>query len=323
MRFRKTAIIFAASMMLMTACGLSEENQNLITQSQTSMLEAKEAAEAVYGELTQETYKDTIYDLSEKAGAYEEIDLKELKEDDVLGFVGEMNQITSSYENLTAEMTTALEEEKREAEEAAKYKEILCYIENKSGSELSSIVINDNSTNETSDNLLADGQTLPSGSILAGVSITVNEESTARMVITTDTLGNENNYGLDIGDIAEIVENGMSLTILSVENGVKVGPYTTDPEENKETGESLETQDMDVSGEDSNESGRSSVDTYTNSDVEESDNTSSSVDDSDDDTDSSDDTVSGTDVDSSNDTDSESAGSDDTDSDTSSASDDD
>ncbi len=214
--------------MLLTACGLSEENKTLIKDNQIAISDAKKEAETIYGSLTDETYSTDIEELSNKSKEFEEIDIDSLKDDDVEWLVAEMTALKDSYDTLLEKLNAEYEKEKAATEDAEKYKEILCYIENKSGFELSSIIISDTTRKEDSGNILADGETLPTDRILAGVAVTIHEDSTERMLTATDTSGTEYTYNLSLTDIPSLIESGMSIQILAPESGLRVGAYTTE-----------------------------------------------------------------------------------------------
>ena len=227
--FAAGALVMA---LLIGGCGLSEENLQLVTETRENLTKAKTEAETIYGKVTDDDNEKYLADLATEYEEFEALNLEKLKDEDVEELVPRMKDLISSYEELYIELESVHKYEQDTAAEEAKYKEVTCYIENKSGSELSGIVLNDVTKGESSDNILFEGETLPSGRMLAGVTFSLYSESTAWQLVTTDTLGNENTYDVTFTDFDNLSQNGMSLTIYSPESesGVSVGSYVAVPE---------------------------------------------------------------------------------------------
>ena len=254
MKNRIWAAVIIIWAVLITGCGLSEENLKLATDSRDSLTKAKTEAEAMYGNLTVDTYGDELNSLSGQYSEYEQLELKKIKNDEVQDVISKMQELTDSYNKLFDEMEKELNAEKAKTAEEEKYKEVECFLENKSGSELSGIVLKDVTKGEDSGNLLVDGQTLPSGRILSGVTLSIYSESTAWQLVTTDTLGNENTYDVTFEDIENISQNGMSLVIHAPESGVEVAGYVKEEQpEASEEGNNSEVSEDGTSSESSDE----------------------------------------------------------------------
>ena len=76
-------------------------------------------------------------------------------------------------------------------------------------------------------NLLLGGQTLKSGTILAGAVLPVYIDSTDFALIITDTLGNTHEYVLPLTDLQKDVQIKITVTINTPEAGVSVGDYAS------------------------------------------------------------------------------------------------
>jgi hypothetical protein len=241
-RFFAAGLLMAA--LLIGGCGLSEENLQLVTDTMENLTKAKTEAETMYGKITDSDNESYLADLEKQYSEYEATNFEKLKDEDVEEMVPKMNDLISSYEELLNEFDTIYKNEQGTAAEEAKYKDVSCYIENKSGSELSGIVLKDVTKGESSENVLFEGTTLPSGRIIAGLTFTLYEDSTSWQLITTDTLGNENTYEVAFTDIDNLSQNGMSLTIYSPdsENGVTVGSYVVVPEPEEAVEEITDTE---------------------------------------------------------------------------------
>ena len=243
MKKKIIAGVLAGIMFTLSACGMSKENLAIATETRDSLTAVSKESDKLYGELTDESHKNELDELDTKLEEYNAIELKKVKDDEAEELIAGMKDLTASYESLNDTMKTEIEQYKAQIEEEAKYKDILCYIENKSGSELSGIIIKDISKGTESENLLFEGQTLPQGRILSGVIFTVYEESSQRQLITTDTLGNEVTYNLELSGISEMSESGISIKIPAPDNEITVGPYAAPTESDDTTEQSEENQE--------------------------------------------------------------------------------
>ena len=224
MKKRLFTVILVLTMSMLTACGMSKENQEIAENKREELREARKNAEELYSQLTVDTFSDTLFNFEKKEDEYEALDFKKVKNKDTEGVLTGMDSLIYDYNYLSGEMEKELKVEQDLSEDLSKYHDVLCYIENKSGSELGSIVVKDSAGGD-SGNLLFDGMTLPSGRIIAGIIITLYEGNTYSLV-TTDTLGNENSYELSFEkEMADMEENGISIIINAPENGALVSDY--------------------------------------------------------------------------------------------------
>ncbi len=224
---KKRAIVqMLLLMMLVSACGLSEENQIRISSAQDELKQSKKKVEDLYGRLSDDYYAEVMDNLERKYSAYEIIDTKKLRNKEVEGLVAEMGKVTASYKELEKEMGDKVKFDEEVTAEAAKYKEILCFIQNDYGSEITGIVLKDKSQGTESDNLLTKGQSLGAGQVLSGVVLTIYEDSTSWELNITDILGNQSTYEVDFPDeIDTMVEEGISIIIHTPETGLSIGKY--------------------------------------------------------------------------------------------------
>lgn len=219
-------LISIISVIFLSACSASHENIEKATSARDSLTMQKELSESVNGKLTATSYEDKLSELLVQYNAYMGTDFKKLNDKEIQTIITDINALTDSYSALLDEMNKQLESEEAAALAASKNIEVICYIANNSGSELSSIILRDNSSGSDSSNLLADGLTLPSGRILAGVTLSFNLDSSSYSLIVTDTLGGEHEYSLSIDDINSAAKSGISITLSAPENGAEVGSYS-------------------------------------------------------------------------------------------------
>ncbi len=210
---------------VISSCGLSKENHAKITQAKSDLTTQKAMAEDIYGKLTTDSFNDRLSELSSKYDEYNSMELDKIKDKEAEEIISGMNELTLSYNSLTDEMNSQLLTEEATAAENAKNLEILCRISNYSGSEISSIILRDNTKVTDTANMLAEGQTLPYGRILEGAVLPIHFDSSSFSLIVTDTLGNENEYPLSIEDAAAAAESGISITLNLPENGAEISNY--------------------------------------------------------------------------------------------------
>ena len=219
------AILICCTML--SACKVSEENLSSITKARDELTQQKGFAEEIYGKLTTDAYGEDLLAYETQYNAITDFDTEKLKDKDVQELLPKINNLTESYKTLYSEMEKELEVEGNALAESAKHTEILCYIENKSGSEFNSIILKDTSLATETENYLKEGTTLPSGRILTGIILPINLDSNSRILSVTDTLGKVYDYALNIENISSAAENGISIILGSPENGAEISSYSS------------------------------------------------------------------------------------------------
>ncbi len=232
----KAIAVVAALGIVLTACGPSKENLEKLNASRDSLTAAKAETEKLYGLLTTEESKDKLDELANSYNEYGDMNLEKVKNKEALDVVASMDALKAEYDTLYSELNEELSRQQGEQAEADKWIEILCLLKNSSGSELSSIVLRDGDKAVDSENILTEEQTLPSGRMMDGVVLNVYKDSANRSLVVTDTLGNTTEYVLEITDMENAVNEGISLTIKAPDQGVDIGSYN-DPEAFEESKE--------------------------------------------------------------------------------------
>ena len=208
--------------LMLTACGISEENLNKVTLSRDALMEQKIQTEELNGNLTSDSFSDELTELAAQYEEFGSLNLERLKNKDVDELIPRMDELTESYKTLYGQLEAERISEEQAEVESAKHMEILCHIENLSGSELSSICFKDVVTGATTANYLAEEATLKNGRILAGVTLPVNSDSAQWSLVVTDTLGNEYEYATDFGDFSAAADKEYSIILHVPENGAEV-----------------------------------------------------------------------------------------------------
>ena len=214
---RKLAVFFAATLMALSlmACGTSEEVMQEVTQAMGDLHLARQSAEETYLDITDESAKSEIDELGKKVDEldkleFEKIGDKKIKET----YLPEINELTLKYGDLGADLTGILNEENEERTELSKHTEKKVYFVNKTGKNLSSIVLHDITRDTYSDNYIGDGVTIQDGYTLMGAVLDIYEDSSEWEFIVTDEAdtqhsipaGNLKSLGDDISSVELTLE---------------------------------------------------------------------------------------------------------------------
>ncbi|WP_029323760.1 hypothetical protein [Butyrivibrio sp. AE3004] len=225
-RFHLYIMIFLFSIFL-SACGLSDENHSKLKNALNDLTTQKDYAEDLYSKLTTEDFKEELSELSEKYNEIKDQDISKLKNNQTDDMILQMETLRDAYKQTFDRMNDELKTEEKAAKEEVKHIEVLCRIENKSGSELSSIILKDVSKSTESKNFLGENKILSTGQILEGAVLPIYSDSTSRSISVTDTLGNVTEYPLDIEDINSAVGSGISIVINAPGGALEISSYST------------------------------------------------------------------------------------------------
>ncbi|SFQ22064.1 hypothetical protein SAMN04487928_12450 [Butyrivibrio proteoclasticus] len=204
-----TIIIMSAA--LLAGCGPTDEKVMELETALGLMMEAKESAEETYLDITDSSMEEVLKELDEKAQKYEDIDHKKYNDTKIDTAIEEINGITAQYQSLKSGFESVLQKETEEKKEAEKHRDVQCYLINKTGMNLVSVVLHDKTTDTYSENLLGDNVTLNSGYTLMGVVLDLTKASTEyEFVVTND---NNTDFSLPCDDLASLKINETSVTL--------------------------------------------------------------------------------------------------------------
>ncbi len=191
MKNNKKPLIIATALLtlMLTACGTSEEKLLEVTAARDNLISAKQAAEETYLDITDNSMIATLDDLASQEKEIEALNLEKLGDDKVDNEVlPKINELLKSYESISSDLGTVLNEETAAKEEKAKHAQVSAYFINKTGMNLTSIMLHDISADTYSDNYLGDGVVLNTGYTLMGTALDVYADSSEwEFVITTDS----------------------------------------------------------------------------------------------------------------------------------------
>ena len=195
---RKFIPLIAALMaVLLVACGPSDEKLAEAEEARSLLAQAKQTAEDTYLDVSDTTQRSILDSLSDKEAEIEQLDFTKMNDKKIDEVLPTITELTESYQNIGKELSGVLTSETQIKEEKAKHKGLEVYFINKTGMNLSKIVLHDISANTYSDNFIGDGVTLQSGYTLMGVTLDIYSDSSEWEFVITDDAGTEYNLSCE------------------------------------------------------------------------------------------------------------------------------
>ncbi len=242
-RFGILSTTLLISAVLLSACGSSDEKRLEAETAKGLMIEAKESAEEVYLDITDSSQEEKLNELDSKVKEIEAIDLKKYSDTKIDETITTINEITEEYQNLQKDFESVLKKETKEKTEAEKHMDVRCYFINRTGMNLSKVVLHDITEDSYSDNLLGENISLNSGYILMGVVLNVTRSSSEFEFVVTDE--NNTSYTLTCDDLTSLKIDEVSIT-LKYDTETKTGSAIFFV--NNSSGESVEESSSSSSG---------------------------------------------------------------------------
>lgn len=179
-------IITGALMLALSACGPSDEKLSEAETARNLLVEAKTNAEETYLDISDESLRSTLDELSEKEAGIEALEFKKMNDKKIDEVLPEIKELTDSYQELCGNLSDTLKSETEVKEEKEKHTEISVYFINKTGLNLTEVVLHDLTTDTYSENYLGDGVTFGSGYTLMGVALDIYKDSSEWEFVVTD-----------------------------------------------------------------------------------------------------------------------------------------
>ncbi len=204
-------ITMMAGMLLLSGCRPSDEKLSEVETARNIMLEAKENARETYLDITDSSMQNTLDELDKKASEIEEMEFTKYSNKKIDEILPQITELTENYQSLQSGFETTLKTETEEKAEAEKATGVEAYLINKTGMNLTEVVLHDVTTDTYTDNLLGEGVILESGYTLMGVVLEINKDSSEWEFVVK----NENNtsYTLSSDSFNDVDENGVSVTL--------------------------------------------------------------------------------------------------------------
>ena len=210
---KKKIVLFSILVMVLAlmGCKPSEEKLNEAENARNQLLAAREAAEETYLDIADTSLRPELDQLGVQVAEIEAIDFTKMSDKKIDEVLPTIETIIESYGVVQSKLTGTYQEETAIREENAKNIEIDCYIINKMGFDLNSVVLHDITTDSYSDNLLGNGGTLASGYTLMGVKLEINTDSEAWELVVKNT--NDTSFTLPCESLKDVDKTGVSLTL--------------------------------------------------------------------------------------------------------------
>ncbi len=207
---KKRAIIVASLLVLMlSGCKPSAEKLSEAEGYVEQLREYQSAAEEKYLDIADTSMRPELDALGVQAAAVYEEDFSKLSNKKIDEKIPEILLLLGQYEDIQKRLNGTFEEETSENEELAKNQQIDAYIINKSGFDISSIILRDVTTDTLSDNLIGEGENLADGYTLMGVKLGINTDSSQWEFIVKDSNGTQRVFACE--SLKDVPDEGVSL----------------------------------------------------------------------------------------------------------------
>ena len=204
-------IISILMAVFLVACGPSDDKLSEAEEARNVLIQAKQTAEDTYLDVSDTSQRIALDELADKEAEIEQIDFKKLNDKKIDEILPGIAELTESYQNIGKELSNILTDETKVREEKAKHKGLDTYFINKTGMNLSKIVLHDISADTFSDNYIGDGVVLADGYTLMGVSLDIYSDSSEWEFVITDDVDNE--YTLSCESLKGQTIDGASLVL--------------------------------------------------------------------------------------------------------------
>ena len=209
---RIRSICFMSIMMIMLAgCRPSAEKISEAENARNEMVKAREAAEETYLDITDSSKRGKLDELYARAAEIEAVDFSQMNDKKIDEYLPTITEVTESYNDIQGYLDGTLKSENAANEEAAKNIQIDAYAINKTGMNLTQLVLHDVTLDTFSDNLIGEGVVLNSGYTLMGIELEIRTESSRWEFLVKDENGTPHTLICD--DLLEHAKEGVSLTL--------------------------------------------------------------------------------------------------------------
>lgn len=226
-----TNLAVAALGLMLVACGPSNEKLQEAEEARSLLLQAREVAEQTFMDITDSSNKEKLKELSGKASEIEALDFSKMDDKKIDEVLPSITEMTDEYQSLGVDMTAILDKETAVREEKAKHEQRDVFFINKTGMNLSKVVLHDLTKDLYSDNYIGEGVTLADGYTLMGVTLDIYKDSNEWEFVVTDEGGTD--YVLSCGSIRELDQNGVTI-VLEYNTNTKSGSAEVPTEEEEE-----------------------------------------------------------------------------------------
>ncbi len=177
--------------MCLVGCGPSLDRLAKAESARDELAQMRTDVDETYLDITDSSKGNTLSEMSKQVTEIQETDLKKLSNEEIDELLLSMDALTKQYQQLDEELTAIKTEETQTKEEREKHSYLDVYILNKTGMNLSKIVLHDLTTDTVSTSYLKDGAILQAGYTLMGVSLDLYKDSKEWEFIVTEENGTD------------------------------------------------------------------------------------------------------------------------------------
>ncbi len=184
-------MLITAMAALLVACGPSDEKLLEAETLRNQLLAARETAEETYLDISDTTNKGVLDELSGRVSEFEAMDFTKMRDKKIDEVLPSIENLTQEYADVQKVLAETLSQETQIREEKEKHAELDAYFVNKTGMNLSKIVLHDTTQNSYSDSFLGEGVILNDGYTLMGPALDIYKDSSSWEFVVTDDTGTE------------------------------------------------------------------------------------------------------------------------------------
>lgn len=211
MKMKKSLVILTALVMsiALVGCKPSAEKISEAEGLRTQLQEKRTAAEEKYLDLADASLRPELDALGVRAQAFEGMDFSRLSNKDINEKIPELEVLLGDYDEIQQKLDGEYQVEAQANEELAKNMQIDAYVINKTGMDISSIILHDKTTDSYSGNLVGDGELLQNGYTLMGIKLEVNADSTEWEFLVKDSVDTQRVFSCE--SLNNASKDGVSL----------------------------------------------------------------------------------------------------------------
>lgn len=192
---------------ILTACQPSDEKIAEAKEKYAQLAQIHNQVVEAHGKVADDSLDQELKALRDRAGEMESYNLAEMKDEEIDGLIGTMDDMIAEYEEYLALLSDIKGEE-----EAAVVTSVTLALTNRTEFSFSGITLYEKGESGAYENLLGEGQILTPGQALTGLVVRRDAESTPWVLVLMEESGREFELELPVGEYSE---NGVVSLALS------------------------------------------------------------------------------------------------------------
>ena len=207
---KRVGLITILMAVILVGCKPSEAKLAEAEEARLLLQQARQTAEETYLDIADTSLRSELDKLGVKVIEIEAIDFTTMSNKKIDEKLPEIAEIMKEYRDIQERLDGTFQKEQTVNAEKAKDVEISAYILNKTGFDISSIILHDLTSNYYSDNLIGEEDLLANGYTLMGVMLEINTDSSEWEFLVKDA--NDTQRVFSCQDLREVVEKGVAIT---------------------------------------------------------------------------------------------------------------